>query len=343
MNPNPNYAFEQRLEGLREEARQKGRVTGKGVLAAGGPMLAPARGLPEIESRAPGYFGLPVLKPHVWQWMIPVYFFIGGLAGMSALIALGGMIAGSHDLIRVAIWIAAAGAIVSPILLAADLGRPMRFLNMLRVLKPQSPMSVGSWILTAFVVAVVPAAILTEFYYHGTTGGSGDAALQIAANILIAVSALIGIFLSTHTGVLISATAVPAWFSHRALLPMHFGVIGLGSAASLLVLIGFNRSPLIAVGIATALVETAAALWLLVRRHGAVDRALHRGRSGLVLQLSELLTGPIALALWLTNIRIAAALCFLAGSILSRFGWLDAGRASACDPESLFASQRPQA
>ena len=78
------------------------------------------------------------------------YLFLGGLAGASSVLAGFAQAAGNHELAQ-ASKIAAAGAIgLSGVALVADLGRPERFLNMLRVFKPTSPMSVGSWLLSAF-------------------------------------------------------------------------------------------------------------------------------------------------------------------------------------------------
>src|SRR5690348_9266898 len=144
------------LHQLRREAREKGRVGDAGTHAAGGPMPNPSS-----SNNASGYFGLPFLKPPVWEWMIPVYFFIGGIAGMSGLVAVGAFIKSEFDLARIAMWSAAIGAIISIILLTADLGRPMRFIYMLRVFKYQSPMSLGSWILSAFSAFAVPGLVFT--------------------------------------------------------------------------------------------------------------------------------------------------------------------------------------
>src|SRR5205814_8750119 len=67
---------EKRLEELREQAWKEGVVPGKGVDVAGGPI-----------PRKPGYYGQPVVKPPAWTWEMPIYVFIAGLSGMSAVIA----------------------------------------------------------------------------------------------------------------------------------------------------------------------------------------------------------------------------------------------------------------
>src|SRR5918993_3586740 len=107
----------------------------------------------------PSYYDLPLLKSPVWTWEVPAYFFVGGAAGAAAVIGAAATASGGRsDLVRDARWIAAAGAAASAPLLIADLGRPERFLNMLRVFKLRSPMSVGAWTLVAFSNAAAAAA-----------------------------------------------------------------------------------------------------------------------------------------------------------------------------------------
>ncbi len=146
-----NSPSEKRLEQLREQAWKEGVAPGKGVDVAGGPI-----------PRKPGYYGQPVVKPPVWTWEIPIYFFIGGLSGMSAVIASAAVLFHHVDLARTAIWLAAIGVILSSILLIMDLGRPLLFINMLRVFKYQSAMSMGVWILSTFGACVVPGLIALE-------------------------------------------------------------------------------------------------------------------------------------------------------------------------------------
>ena len=90
----------------------------------------------------------------MWTWEIPAYFFFGGMAGAAAPFALLSELRGDEALARRAWLVALAGVAASPPLLIADLGRPERFHHMLRVLKPTSPMSVGSWILGASSTAI---------------------------------------------------------------------------------------------------------------------------------------------------------------------------------------------
>jgi hypothetical protein len=320
---------ESRIDQLRDEARAKGVVTGRGVDVAGGPI-----------PRRPGYYGQPVVRPPVWTWEIPIYFFVGGLGGMSAVIALGAALFHRGDIVRSAMWVAAVASVLSPVFLILDLGRPRLFINMLRVFKPQSPMSMGAWILAGFGTCVIPGLIALELHMLQVFGGAIDQVLRIVAGILIFGSAIFGMLLATYTGVLIGATAIPAWFLHHRLLPIHFGIAGLGSAAGLLELLGHRIGPLNAIGFFAAAVESILLIWLSLDKHGAADRAIHEHGSGWLIRIGEILTGPLSLVLRLFGLIPLAAISFLLGALVSRFGWLAVGKISGCDPEAVFASQR---
>ncbi|HYY34772.1 MAG TPA: NrfD/PsrC family molybdoenzyme membrane anchor subunit [Candidatus Binatia bacterium] len=324
-----NSPSEKRLEDLREQAWKEGVVPGKGVDVAGGPI-----------PRKPGYYGQPVVKPPVWTWEIPVYFFVGGLAGMSAVIALAAAIFHHADVARAAMWVAAIGVLLSLILLILDLGRPRLFINMLRVFKPQSTMSMGAWLLTGFSACVVPGVIGLELHALQMFSGALDQFLRIASFVLVFGSAFFGMLLGTYTGVLIGATAIPAWFLHRALLPIHFGTAGLGSAAALLELLGHRIAPLNAIGFFAAAIESMLMVWLIIDKHGAADRATHERGSGWLIRIGEILTGPLALVLRIFGQVPFAAISFLIGALVSRFGWIAAGKVSGTDPESVFAAER---
>lgn len=320
---------ESRFDQLREEAWAKGVVAGAGVDIADGPI-----------PRKSGYYGQPVVRPPVWTWEIPVYLFVGGLGGMSAVIAFGAFLFRHFDVARTAMWVAAIASILSPILLILDLGRPHLFLHMLRVFKPQSAMSMGAWILAAFGTCVVPALIMVELQRFHAFAGAIDQILEVATGILIFGSATSGMLLATYTGVLIGATTIPAWFLHHRLLPIHFGTAGLGSAAALLELLGYRIAPLNAIGFFAATVETILLIWLSIDKHGVADRAIHGHRSGWLIRIGEVLTGPIPLVLRCFGLIPFAAISFLAGAFVSRFGWLAVGKVSGRDPEAVFASQK---
>ena len=259
-------------------------------------------------STSHGYYGRPLLKAPVWTWEVPVYFFVGGTAGASAVIALAAQITrADRKLVRDARRVAAAGAILSAPLLISDLGRPERFIYMLRVFKPQSAMSVGSWTIAFFGGATSAAALFGE---------------RLLGNIAAVFAALSGLVMSTYTGVLIGATSVPVWARHASLLPIHFAASAAGSAASVLQLLGHDERALQLIGTAAAGYEC----YTLFRVERASETNLMRA--------AEVLSGPVPLLLRLAGgnskrARSLAALSAVAGSLLTRLAWIQAGRESA--------------
>jgi formate-dependent nitrite reductase membrane component NrfD len=330
MNEQADPRRESRLDAIREEAARTGRAAGGGVAAAGGPVPTGA-----------GYYDLPVLKAPVWTWEVPLYFFVGGVAGASEAIALAARISGrAAGVERVALWMAVVGALVCPVLLISDLGRPGRFLNMLRVFKWRSPMSVGAWTLVKFSGVAVVAAVANEALRAGIdptlTGG-----VTWAAEIF---GAVLGLILLSYTAVLLGVTAVPVWSENRRLLPGHFVASSMGAASAVLELFGFLVPATQFVGLAASAWETVVGASIEVRGR-AVDEPLRQGRSGWAARIGGTLAGPVALLLRIfdeTSVggRELAAACFIAGALVSRYAWLWAGQASAGDSQALFEIQR---
>ncbi len=288
------------------------------------------------EGSASGYYGLPLLKAPPWTWEVPIYFFVGGAAGAAAVIA---SVAKWNDaepgLIRDARWIGAVGGMISPALLVSDLGYPRRFINMLRVFKLQSPMSVGSWTLVVFSSSAA-AALLSTVQRHPR--GLVRAFLS-AGDVVAAIS---GTVLATYTGVLIGATAVPVWHENISILPMHFAMSGLASATSLLELRGHETPALNALGIAGCAGESLIGLKIELDQR-RVNEPLKKGKSGWLTRIGGILSGPLPLALRLlagnsrsqrsVRLRKAAAVSSIAGSLITRVAWIAAGKISAREPQ----------
>ena len=221
------------------------------------------------------------------------------------------------------------GGALSPPLLIADLGRPERFLNMLRVFKVQSPMSVGAWTLVAFSNAAAAAAFADTI----DRASGGRIPVRTIGNAAEAVAAATGLVLSTYTGVLIGATAIPAWSANVRILPVHFGASAVGAAVSILELMGHRDPALNTLGAGAAAVETLIG-GSLELSGGEALVPLKEGWSGSVVRAGGVLSGPVPLALRLLggrsrSARQAAAVSTIVGSILTRVGWLAAGRTSA--------------
>lgn len=323
-------ATEERLEEIRRSASEVAKRTDP---------LQPmgSQQDPKLES----YYGLPALKPPTWTWEVPLYFFLGGIAGMSACTGfIAQLFHGGSALIRFCLWTGLVGAALCPLLLISDLGRPTRFLNMLRVFKLRSAMSMGAWILVAFSNCVLLAVVCFELQLRGFTNPLLIGLLWLAE----AAAALMGLLLAGYTGVLVGATAIPVWSENRTLLPAHFLTSGFGGAAAILELAGFLIPATQILGLAASGIETLIEILLQVRKR-PVDSPLHHGGSGRALLIAGLLEGPAALLLRVffgsgPTGRYAAAAVFLIGSLLSRYAWIWAGRASARDPGALFQLQR---
>ena len=276
------------------------------------------------------YYDVPLLKPPVWTWEVPTYFFVGGAAGGAAVIgAVAHWTATNTNLARDARWIAAAGAPISAALLTADLGRPERFINMLRVFKPQSAMSIGSWTLAAFSGST--AAALLPF--------------RTISTAVTPVSALLGCGMLTYTGVLIGATAIPVWHEHVRTLPVHFAASGMASAAALLTLLGHDDPALNRIAIGAAVVESVASASIELSR-SPDSQPLRQGLSGLIMRTGGVLSGPVPLVVRGVSrsrrARQVASVAALAGALLTRLGWVLAGRASAVTGSRPTRSSREE-
>ena len=264
---------------------------------------------------------------------MPVYFFVGGAAGAAAVLGAAARWTGADDrIVRRARWIAAAGAALSPPLLIADLGRPERFLHMLRVFKPQSAMSVGAWTLVAFSTAASAAAFADLLDRRL----GGRVPVRLVADAASTLSGVAGLGMATYTGVLLGATAIPVWFENAALLPGHFAASALGCAVALLELLGCDDGALDTLGLGAAAAEAAVGL-VLERRRSRSLAPLKTGVSGGLVRAGGILSGPLALGLRVLGrrrpaFRRAAGLASLAGSLCTRIGWVAAGHASARDP-----------
>ncbi|MGR6968694.1 NrfD/PsrC family molybdoenzyme membrane anchor subunit [Streptomyces cynarae] len=289
------------------------------------------------EARFSSYYGKPILNKPVWKPLdIAGYLYLGGLAGASSLLAAGGQATARPVLARTA-KLGAAGAIsLSLAALVHDLGRPARFVNMLRVLKPTSPMSVGSWLLAGYApltVAAAAADVAGRYRMAGAAATAGAAALGPAV--------------ATYTAVLISDTAVPTWHEGYREMPFVFA----GSAASAAAGLGLVGSPAAQAGPARRMAVLGAALelgafQLMKRRTGLAAEPYEQGRPRTLLRAAEALTaGGAALAALAgrrpgRRLSAAAGAALLAGSAALRFAVFHAGVVSAEDPKYTVVPQR---
>lgn len=299
--------------------------------------------VPDPEFRS--YYGRPVLKAPVWEWKIAAYLFSGGLAAGTAVVAAGADLTGRPRLRR-ASWLGSFAALLASMwFLVSDLGRPERFHHMLRVAKPTSPMSVGTWILTAFGPGV-GAAAATELIPARWRRSWPARLLRTLSRPAGLFSAATAPGVASYTAVLLSHTAVPGWNEARGELPFVF----VGSAAASGGGFGMLCAPLKEAGPARAFALAGAAGELVAsrvmeHRMGLVREVYQQGHPARLRRASEVLTaaGLAGTALLAHRSRAGAAasgLALLAGSALQRFGVFHAGVESTKDPRYVVVPQR---
>jgi hypothetical protein len=287
---------------------------------------------------ADSYYGRPVIKGPVWEPEIPWYLLTGGIAGASSVLSLAARIAGNEPLAKRSLYIGAAAEVVSPALLISDLGRPERFLNMFRVFKVTSPMSVGSWVLAVSGSATGTAAVLEA------TGRLKP--VKVAAEV---VAALFGPPLSVYTANLMSNTAVPVWHEARNELPYLFGSSAGTSAgaAAAMALPTEDAGPARRLAVGGALVENVL-MAAMEKRLGMLGEPYRQGKAGRFGKLAKACTlgGAAVLAAAGRRSRVAAfagGALVLAGEAALRRSVFEAGFQSARDPKYTVEPQRERA
>jgi formate-dependent nitrite reductase membrane component NrfD len=284
---------------------------------------------------ADSYYGRPIVKEPVWTPEVPVYFFAGGIAGGSAVLHGLAKLAGNERLARSALWVGAAAEAACPPLLIADLGRPERFLNMLRVFKVTSPMSVGSWILVCSGGASAIAAALERIR-----------PLRPIKELAEGVWFLSGPPLATYTGALLANTAIPVWSEARDELPWLFGssATACAGAAATFVTPPESAAPARRAAIGGALSELALGV-AMEKKLGFVGEVYAQGEAGKYARLSRALTatGSVVLAAAGRRSRTAAvtgSALILAGWLALRWSVFKAGFQSARDPKYTVVPQK---
>jgi formate-dependent nitrite reductase membrane component NrfD len=285
----------------------------------------------------------PMIHAPVWTWEVPLYFWFGGIAAGSSFVALACDLAGDERSARVARRVSLGAVMPSPVLLIMDLGRPARFLNMMRIVKPRSPMSLGAWCLVSFSASQT-AAVALDLVGHRREGRAAGA-----------LSAVLGGYLGSYTGVLLAATAVPLWARSRLLLGPIFVATATATGAAA------TRLTLVATGLpagptrnALGTVETVAMATELglstlnARRLGELATGFDRGRPGRLFHAAKwLVRGGLALRLVRGRFgrpaHDVASVMYLLAGLLFRFAWVQAGQLNARDDEVVAKMAREPA
>jgi formate-dependent nitrite reductase membrane component NrfD len=294
-----------------------------------------------MRTAEPGPVHGPVLNPPVWTWEVPLYFWLGGMAAGASFVALACDLAGDHRSARIARRVALGAVLPSPPLLIADLGRPGRFLNMLRIFKPRSPMNTGAWSLAVF--STLGAAAV----------GADLVGLRRTARAVGGANAVVGGYLGSYTGVLLATTAVPVWARSRLFLGPIFVATGAatGAAATRLTLIAAGLPEHHPTRAALGRIETGAVVAELAlavvneRRLGRAGAALEEGTPG---RLQRVGKAAVAAGLGLRLVRArygppahhVASACYIGAGLAFRYAWVGAGRTSAMDHQAVARMAR---
>jgi formate-dependent nitrite reductase membrane component NrfD len=289
----------------------------------------------ELGGELQSYYGRPIVKEPVWKPEIPVYLFTGGIAGGCAVLHELARLTRNQRLARSSLYVGTAMEVVSPALLISDLGRPERFLNMLRMFKVTSPMSVGSWILAVSGGASTTAVALELL-----------GILKPLKSLAESVSCAAGPPLATYTGALLANTAIPVWSEARGELPFLFAASAAASAGAATVL--FTPAPAAAPARRAAVLGSAlelAVVQAMEKRLGFVGEVYKQGEAGKYARLSKQLVaaGAGLMALGGRRSRTAAVAgggMILAGELALRWSIFKAGFQSAADPKYTVVPQK---
>lgn len=289
-----------------------------------------------LEAERSGYYGRSPVKPPDWSDKIPTYIFAGGFAGASSLLAFSARLRQNEALARPLVFGAAGGVMVSTYCLIFDLGRPERFMNMLRVFKPSSPMNMGVYIFSAYSAAALLAAAADA---TGIARPLGRACEGVAA--------LVGPAMATYTGVLLADTAVPTWNEGRRTLPTLFAATSAAAAGGWGIAFAAPGDS----GLARrfAVLGALGALLASKRLRSDVGPVLRESfKEKIPAKLSRRATAltlgrTLLCALLGKNVRpfaVLAGALFFTGALAEKFSVYRAGYISAKDPKYVVTLQR---
>ena len=323
-----------RADGWKSEKRRKGGGY-RGPGSGGGRRRRSAEQAMVEDAEFSSYYDRPIIKAPVWKSPdVPLYLFLGGAAGTSAVLGAIADLSGRPALTRTARLVSGGGSIASVAFLIHDLGRPERFLHMLRVFKPTSALSMGTYILSPFSAAVGATAAVELLGWFPRLKRFGGV-----------VGAIFGGPMATYTAVLLANTAVPSWRQFHTQLPFVFAgsAMAAGGGLSMVFTPVAESEPARRMAIAGAAIELTVIRGVEGSDHIAAE-PFHEGRAGTFMRAARTCTASgLGLAVVAGRSRLGAAasgVLLAAGSLLTRFGVFDAGMASARDPKYTVVPQR---
>jgi len=323
--------------------RRKGKDTGR---RGGGDGSREMPMVPEAEFTS--YYGRPVVKPAPWGHEVGAYLFLGGVAGGSGLLAAGAQLTGRARLRRNARLSALVAVALGAVALVMDLGRPERFVNMMRTIKLTSPMSLGSWILSSFSagIGVAAASEIDRVTGERLPLGPLRPVLRAVEGPAGLEAGLFGPPLAVYTAVLLADTATPTWNAAHEDLPFVF-VSSASLAAAGLAMVTTpveEAGPARKLAVLGVLGDLAATKLMERRMDPVAAEPLHDGAPGRMLRWSQRLVIAGGLGTLFGGQRRSVAalsgLALMAASALTRFGVFEAGKESARHPRYTIEPQK---
>jgi formate-dependent nitrite reductase membrane component NrfD len=300
------------------------------------------------EWRGETYHGRPVTKASGFDWKVSFYIVTLGIAGAAQVIAAAARThRGGEGLARRARFLALGGSIVGSLVLIGHLKTPRRWYNMLRIARPTSPMSLGSWLLTGF-------GALSGITALGEALGRRWPFARRVADAAQGPAALAGAGMGVYTAGLLASTSTPLWAAAPGPLAAQFGSASMAGAASALALIQRAAGEAGSARRLETLAMLAAAAEMLASREAGrrwakagVERSITTGAPGaldmiggkalgVVVPLAAHGIGRLAGGRGAGILPELASLAMLAGGAAMRHAVLLAGNNSACRPEHAF-------
>jgi formate-dependent nitrite reductase membrane component NrfD len=303
------------------------------------------------------YRDVPILKKPVWNHEIAAYFFLGGVSAGSAVIGSLAEVFGGEQhkkLAHAAHYVSFATFLPCPPLLIDDLGMPSRFLHMLRVFKPSSPMNLGAW---TFAVhgAGATLTVMRMLAADGKLPVFGSVLRFLPERLLAGLGLPSSLLLAGYSGVLLGTTSIPVWHQSQLLGGLFTASAFSTGAAAVNLLSNVterdgDQDILAPISLAAGAVELA----LLAGYFATSGRAAQPYREGLP---GKLMGSAVAVMLLSAALRVASlgarkrgrtllgavsSIATLAGGALLRWAVIKAGRSSAADREGTLHAMRPR-
>ena len=305
----------------------------------------------------PTYYGRSQLKAAPFNnWVVGGYIFLAGLSGGAAIVSTAAeAVRGdrAYGVGRRGRYTATLAPTVGALLLIWDLHTPQRFYNMWRIFKTTSPMSLGTWILTAFI----PSSMLGAGLQFGADVWPRWPWLKPAAKVAGAPSTVTGAGLSVYTASLLAATSTPYWAAEPRALAVRFGASSIVSGTAALVLgerDEANRDALNLILGGALVTELAATVAhhravkkkgvgeVLKTRWGRIEKIAVEGM-GIALPLALHAASHLAREKRTKDtLSDLAAVAAIAGSAMLRVSALAVGEESARRPDISFRFSQPE-